>query len=127
MTTELSCLVWVTGLTGLLWAPYAANRAMIGGLLREVGYPEPPTVLSPWAARLKKAHDNAVENLVVFAPLVLVVHLLGKSSPLTVWAATAYLWARVVHAGAYTLKISWVRTIAFTVGWGCQMALAGAL
>jgi uncharacterized MAPEG superfamily protein len=39
----------------------------------------------------------------------------------------AYFWARVVHLLAYTFKVPWVRTIAFTVGFVAQMTLAWQL
>ena len=128
MTTELTYLALVTTLTGLLWIPYILNRLAVGkGVLHEVGYPDEATRLSPWADRLKRAHNNAVENLVVFAPLVLVAHVLDAHTPATALAAMIYLAARAAHAGAYTFAIPWVRTIAFAVGWGCQMVFAWAL
>src|SRR6187397_2889665 len=128
MTTELTYLALVTALTGVLWVPYILNRLMVGkGLLHAIGYPDEPTNMSPWAERLKRAHVNAVENLVVFAPLVLVAHAAGAFNAVTATASVVYLWARVAHAAAYTFAIPWVRTIAFSVGWACQMALAWAI
>lgn len=128
MTIELTCLVVVTTFTGLLWVPYILNRITVGkGLLHEVGYPEEPTKLSPWGDRLKRAHANAIENLVVFAPLLLATSVLGIHNQTTTIAAEVYVGARVIHALAYTLGIPWVRTLAFSAGWGCQMALAWVL
>ena len=68
MTTELTYLTWVTTLTALIWIPYILNMIMVRGLVDAVGYPEDPAPLSPWAASMKAAHSNAVENLVVFGP-----------------------------------------------------------
>jgi len=128
MTTELTYLALVTTFTGLLWIPYILNRITVGkGVLHEVGYPDEETRLSPWAARLKRAHSNAVENLVVFAPLVVIAHATNARTPATALAAMAYLAARVVHAGSYAFAIPWVRTIAFAVGWVCQMVFAWTL
>jgi uncharacterized MAPEG superfamily protein len=79
MKTELFYLALVTVLTGLLWIPYIIDRAMVRGLMDAVGYPENPKPQSPWAQRLQKAHYNAVENLVVFAALVLAAHAAGIS------------------------------------------------
>jgi len=56
--------------------------------------------------------------------LVLVAQDLGVSNEATVMACMAYFWARVVHLLAYTFKVPWVRTLAFTVGFVCQMTLA---
>ena len=79
MKTELLYLALVTALTGLLWVPYILDRVVVRGLLDAVGYPENPKPQSAWAQRLMKAHANAVENLVVFASLVLLANALGIS------------------------------------------------
>jgi len=124
MKTELLYLTLVTALTGLLWLPYILDRVATRGLLDAVGYPENPKPQSPWAVRLMRAHDNAVENLVVFAALVLVANAVGISNGVVAGAAVVYFWARVVHAVAYTFGVPWVRTLAFAVGFVAQAAIA---
>ena len=124
MTIELKYLTWVTLLTALTWMPYILNLIFVRGLLDAVGYPEDPKPLSAWAARMKHAHANAIENLVVFATLVLVAHVAGVSSEATVVASAVYFWARVLHLVSYTLRTSWVRTLAFVAGFGCQLTFA---
>ena len=127
MKTELQYLVYVTVFTGLLWVAYILDRIATRGLLDAVGYPESPKPQSPWARRLMKAHVNAVENLVVFAALVLTAVAAGVSSATIASAAIVYFWARVVHALAYTFGVPWVRTLAFTVGFLAQAAIAWQL
>lgn len=117
MKTDLLYLALITAFTGLLWFPYVLDRTKVWGLADTVGYPANPKPLSPWAERLKRAHANAVENLVVFATLVLVANAAGLSGGAIATAATVYFWARVVHAIAYTAAWPWVRTLAFTAGW----------
>ena len=124
MKTELMYLVYVTAFTGLLWLPYILDRVATRGLLDAVGYPENPKPQSPWAQRLMKAHLNAVENLVVFATLVLAALAAGVSSSVIATAAMVYFWARVVHAVVYTFGIPWLRTLSFTVGFLCQAVIA---
>ena len=124
MKTELLYLVCVTVLTGLLWVPYILDRVATWGLGAAVSYPDNPPAQSAWARRLMKAHYNAVENLVVFAALVLVAQDLGVSNSAIATAAMVYFWARVVHVLAYTFAIPWVRTLAFTVGFLAQAAIA---
>jgi uncharacterized MAPEG superfamily protein len=124
MSMELKYLTWVTTLTALIWIPYILNTILVRGIPDAVGYPDNPKPLAPWAARMKKAHYNAIENLVVFAALVLVAQQLGISNEATVLACIAYFWARVVHLAAYTFKVPWVRTIAFVVGFAAQITLA---
>lgn len=128
MKTELYYLVAASTWTAILWMPYIVDRLLAGpGLLHEVGYPQEETKLHPWAARLKKAHLNSVENLVVFAPLVLAAHVAGVSTQATVWAAMIFFWARIAHTLSYTFAIPWVRTLAFSVGFGCQATFAVVL
>lgn len=124
MSVELKYLVFVATFTALMWIPYILNTIMVRGLLDAVGYPENPKPLAPWATRMKAAHYNAIENLAVFASLVLVAHAVGVKGEATALACVIYFWARVVHFLAYTFAISWVRTLAFAIGFGCQLTLA---
>jgi len=124
MKAELMYLVWVTTLTALMWVPYILDRLMVWGVMDTVGYPDNPKPQSPWARRMKAAHSNAIENLVIFAALVLAAQAAGISNSGTVTACMVYFWARVVHFLAYTFRLPWVRTIAFTVGFLAQMTLA---
>ena len=73
------------------------------------------------------AHDNAVENLVIFAPLVLILAELDYSTKWTVYACAVYFWARVAHLIVYTLGLPVFRTLAFTVGFAAQVVLALAI
>lgn len=124
MTTELEYLTLVTAFTALMWVPYILNMIVVRGLIDAVGYPENPKPLAPWAARMKSAHYNAVENLVIFAVLVLIAHFAGVTNEVTVLACVIYFWARVAHFLVFTFRIPWIRTLAFLVGFGCQVALA---
>ena len=123
MTSELTMLTWVAALNAVMWMPYIINTIMVRGLMDAVGYPEEPKALSGWAAKMKAAHYNAVENLVVFATVVLVANAAGISNETTVLACNVYFWARVVHLLSYTMAIPWVRTLSFAVGWVCQIAI----
>jgi len=127
MKTELLYLVWVTVLTGVMWIPYILDRIAVWGLTEAVGYPENPKPQSAWARRMMKAHVNAVENLVIFATLVLAAQVLNVTNNVTATACVVYFWARVVHLGAYTLGVPWVRTLAFAVGFCAQAAIAWQL
>jgi len=124
MTPELKYLAMISTFTALMWMPYVLNVLSRNKISDAVGYPDTPLSLSPWAERLKKAHYNAVENLVVFAALVLIANALDISNNATISAAAAFFWARLVHAGAYTAGIPWIRTLAFAVGWGGIICIA---
>jgi uncharacterized MAPEG superfamily protein len=122
--TELFYLALTAAFTGVLWIPYVLDRFATRGIGDTVGYPENPKSQSPWAQRLMKAHRNAIENLAVFATLVLVAHALGITGSAIAISAMVYFWARVVHAVVYALAMPWVRTLAFTAGFAAQACVA---
>ncbi len=123
MTTELNYLAWVIALTVFMWIPYVMNMIMVRGLIDAVGYPESPKPLAPWATRMKYAHMNAVENLVIFAPLVVIANLSGISNEMTVMACALYFWARLIHFVVYSMAIPWLRTFSFVAGFVAQAML----
>ena len=125
MTPELFWLTCTVILTGLLWVPYTLNRITVRGVSGAMANPsrnDKPH--SEWATRLMFAHDNAIENLIVFAPLVLILSELDYSTKATAYAAAVYFWARVAHLVVYTLGLPVFRTLAFTVGFAAQVVLA---
>jgi uncharacterized MAPEG superfamily protein len=128
MTAELFWLTLTVILTGLLWVPYTLNRIMVRGVVGSMANPsrnDKPH--AEWATRLMFAHDNAVENLIVFAPLILILSELDYSTKWTVYAAAVYFWARVAHLIVYTLGLPVFRTLAFCVGFAAQVVLALAI
>ena len=128
MSRELMWLTLTVILTGVLWIPYIIDRAMVRGLMGSMANPtrnDKPQ--SPWAQRLYFAHTNAVENLVVFAPLVLILDNMGHYTESTAIACAVYFWARLTHAIVYTLGLTVVRTLAFTVGFLAQAVLVLAI
>jgi uncharacterized MAPEG superfamily protein len=127
MKPELMYLVCITTLTAVIWIPYIVDRILVWGLMDAVGYPASPKPQSPWAVRMKAAHANAVENLVVFAALVLVAQAVGLSNGATVFAAQLYFWARLIHLVSYTLALPWIRTLAFAGGFAAQAIIAWQL
>ena len=124
MSDELTFLTYVVLLTALLWVPYILNQISAQGLVNAVGYQDNPAALASWAQRLKAAHYNAVENLVVFAPLVIIVEILQISSSVTAISCMVYFYARLVHALSYTFAIPWVRTISFAVSFFATIGIA---
>jgi uncharacterized MAPEG superfamily protein len=128
MTKELMWLTLTVILTGILWIPYILDRCRVRGLMGAMANPsrnDKPQ--AAWAQRLYFAHTNAVENLMIFAPLVLILNAEDHSTQSTVIACAVYFWARVAHVIVYALGLPVFRTLAFTVGFLAQAALVLAV
>ncbi|WP_254067544.1 MAPEG family protein [Burkholderia sp. L27(2015)] len=63
----------------------------------------------------------------MFAPLVVILAMIGVSSPMTILAVQIYLGARIVHYVVYAAGIPVVRTLAFVVGVGATLVIASVV
>ena len=129
MQTELTGeLFWLTAtifMTALFWAPYILNRMNEQGMWNAIYDPHGKTKTQvPWAERMMSAHQNAVENLVIFAPLVLLINTLGISSDTTVLVCMIYFYTRAAHYVVFTFGIPLLRVVTFLTGFSCQLFLA---
>jgi len=128
MSVELYWLLITVMMTALMWVPYIINRiaelGIIDAFWDRFGHTH---AKSEWANRMMNAHSNAVENLVVFAPMVILVAITGSSSELTVLAVQIYFYARLVLYLVYTLAIPLLRVVSFLTGFGAQMMLVWVL
>jgi len=111
MTPDLKYLLFAVILTfvQMLIAATGANQQV--GLVTLAGNREGLPEMTSWAGRAKRAHLNMVENLVLFAALVLIAQVAGKANAMTALGASIFFWARLVYAGIYLAGISWVRTV----------------
>jgi uncharacterized MAPEG superfamily protein len=124
MSRELFWLTLTIALTALIWIPYILDRIKVRGLMATMANPSRANKeQSPWAVRLMFAHDNAIENLAVFAPLVLIADVLNVRNDMTAFACALYFWSRLAHVVIYTAGWPVGRTIAFTGGFIGQMLL----
>jgi uncharacterized MAPEG superfamily protein len=129
MTTELYWLTLTALMTALFWATYVLDRPVtrgVGPWLMDT-QPETGARHSPWAQRAIRAHQNAIENLAIFAPVVLTAHVLNISSPATRAAAAVYFFARLVHFIVQTAGVPLVRTLAFLAGWVTQLVFVASI
>jgi uncharacterized MAPEG superfamily protein len=128
LSKELFWLTMTCILTLVIWVPYVLDRIKVRGLWATLDNPSPKDKpQSPWAQRLYFAHTNAVDNLAVFAPLVLILNTIDISTRTTAVACAVYFWARLAHAVVYALGLPVFRTLAFTVGFLAQVALVLAI
>jgi uncharacterized MAPEG superfamily protein len=127
-TPELYALTLISTATALMWVPYVLARMTTHGVMRAIGTPGPGYPAdAPWADRARRAHINAIENLAVFAPLVLVGAIIEVSTKATVLSAQIYVAARLAHYVIYAAGIPIVRTLAFLAGACATLAIAIAL
>jgi len=126
MTGEIYWLTLTILFSSLLFIPYAYVRISNIGFVRLLVSPLPgdDPFEKEWAHRAYRAHMNAIENIVIFAPLVLAVQLTGLNNEVTLQACMVYFWARVIHAPFYIFNTPFVRTIAYFVGLGACLVLA---
>ncbi len=128
MSKELYWLVLTVAMTGLLWVPYILDRIMVRGTMGAMANPSPTDApQSAWAQRMNAAHANTVENLVVFAPLVLTAQALNIHTGSTAFACALFFWCRLGYVAVYTAGIPVVRTLAFAGGFVAQAMLVLAI
>ncbi|MFT6519755.1 MAG: putative MAPEG superfamily protein [Candidatus Azotimanducaceae bacterium] len=121
MSIELTMLVLSVGLLLVILLTQGAIGVLVNGVAAQAGdrdvLPE-PSVLH---ARVTRLRGNMIENLVLFAPIVLVAHAIGVTNEMTVLGAQLFFGARLAHTVIYMAGWPWIRPLAFAV------ALVGTL
>ena len=115
MSPDLKYLLFSVILTfvQVLIAASLANKEV--GLSVLAGNREGMGELPGMAGRAKRAHLNMIENLVLFAALVLIAAVGGKANAMTAMGAMIFFWARLAYAIAYLIGIPWLRTVLWFV------------
>ena len=115
MKPELTLLVWSVVLA------FAQALIAVQGAMMQVGLPalagnrEGMPEITGWAGRAVRAHRNLLENLVLFAVLVLAAVAAGRTNAMTLLGAQIFFWARLIYAGVYIAGVPWLRTGVWTV------------
>lgn len=115
MQPELTLLVWAVVLTFVQMLVAVSGATLQAGLPALAGNREGLAPCSGWAGRAQRAHHNMLENLVLFAALVLVAVLAQKTNATTLTGAQIFFWARVAYAVIYPVGIPWLRTAVWFV------------
>lgn len=115
MSPDLKYLLFsvVLAFVQVLIAAMAAQGQV--GLVPLAGNRDNLPELTGIAGRAKRAHLNMIENLVLFAALVLIAAAAGKANAATATGAAIFFWARLAHAIIYLIGIPWLRTLAWAV------------
>jgi uncharacterized MAPEG superfamily protein len=115
MKPELMLLVWAAVLT-LVQAVIAVHGALMQvGLPMLAGNREGMPEIRGWGGRAARAHRNMLENLVLFAVLVLAAVVAGKTNDTTLLGAQIFLYARIAYALVYIAGLPWIRTAVWGV------------
>lgn len=116
MTPDLTYLVLAAILT------FVQVVIAVLGCTMQVGLPklaanreDVPAQFEGWVGRAVRAHRNMLENLVLFAILVLVAHVAGRANEMTALGAMLFFYGRLAHAIIYIAGIPWLRTGAWAV------------
>ena len=114
MTVELSMLFWAVVLTvGQMLVAVQLFNMQVG--LATLAGNRDGSAPEGMAGRASRAHRNMLENLPLFAALVLVVQLGGLNSDLTALGAQIFVIARLVYGVIYIIGVPWLRTATWFV------------
>jgi uncharacterized MAPEG superfamily protein len=110
MSLELTLLTWSVALAFVQMLAAACGAILQFGLPDLAGNRQGLPAATGWAGRAQRAHRNMLENLVLFAVLVLVTEVTNKNSAMTGLGAQLFFWARIVYAVIYVIGLPWLRT-----------------
>ena len=115
MKPELVWLLWAVALTFAQMLVAVSGATLQVGLSALAGNREGLPEFRGWAGRAYRAHHNMLENLALFAALVLIAVVSGKTNATTLLGAQLFFWARLAYAFVYLAGIPWLRTGVWTV------------
>jgi uncharacterized MAPEG superfamily protein len=115
MPLEIKLLVWSVALAFILMLIAVSCQTLQLGLPKLAGNREGLGDCTGLAGRAQRAHRNLLENLILFAVLVLVAQAAGRFNAMTALGAQLFFWARVAHGAIYIAGVPWLRTAAWTV------------
>jgi len=115
MKPELTLLAWAVLLAFVQMLVAVQGSMNQVGLMKLIANREGMPEIAGWGGRAARAHRNMLENLVLFAALVLAAVVAGKTNNMTLLGAQIFFWARLVYAPVYIAGIPWLRTGVWTV------------
>jgi uncharacterized MAPEG superfamily protein len=123
MTTDLFILVLAALLAVVQLSLYAIKANLDVGTGYALGPRDVPVAMSTITGRLKRAYENHLETLPLFAIAVLVAHVTGTANPATALACQVYLGARVLYVPAYVVALPWLRSIIWIVAFAAIVTI----
>jgi uncharacterized MAPEG superfamily protein len=116
VTTELTYLVATLILALVQVILPAAGRTLEFGIRWNAGArDQTPPSHNPVVGRLERAQTNLYETLPLFIGAVLIAHVTGAESALTLWGAALYFWARIAYIPLYAFGVPYIRSLVWLV------------
>ena len=123
MSIPLWCLVIAAVLPMVAKAPVAYFMARAEGGYDNKQPRRQQGALAGAGARAVAGHHNAFEALIVFAPGVLVAEASGGDADVAAGLALFWVASRLVYHALYIADVSTARSLVWTFGWTCAIAL----
>ena len=107
----LTILLQVVGSTGQLSMGYLMSSR------------DEPRGLTGMTARIDRALNNSVVAMALFAPAILLLVVLERTSETSLLAAQVFLIARIIYLPVYALGVPAIRTLAWLAGYAATAIL----
>jgi uncharacterized MAPEG superfamily protein len=101
MSFELKMLLWSVALTFVQMLVAATATTWQTGVSNNVGHRDGVPQPTGWAERARRAHRDMVENMILFAPLLVIADIAGRDNRMTEIGAQLFLWSRLAYAIVY--------------------------
>lgn len=82
-----------------------------------------PREVGKMTARIKRALDNSVTAMALFAPAILLLEIQDRTDPASLLAAQVFLIARIIYLPVYALGVPAIRTLAWLAGFAATAVL----
>jgi len=121
--TELTLLAayGILVLITLLLQVLGSMRTLSMGYLMSAR--DEPREVGLMTARIKRALDNSITAMALFAPAVLLLEVQNKTDNASLLACQVFLVARIIYLPVYALGVPAIRTLAWLAGFAATAIL----
>lgn len=124
MSIEFQALFGAVAILMVLIFAQGAFIPVAFGLKWGLGPRDEPREMPVLLGRMKRILANHLEAMAMFAPLVLIAHFIGISTPATQWGAGLFVAARAGFALIYFIGVPVVRSVFWGVGFVGTLMIA---
>ena len=116
MTMELMALFIAGGMLFVTILIQQLTMSATQGAAYSLSNRDTPITETPFAGRLRRAAQNGVESVAIYAPLVCIAIWTDAMNGWTYWAAAAFAVSRLLYLPSYALGLVPVRTLVWSLG-----------